>query len=313
MAEERSRLRGDILIGGFARHVPTDSTSRTNFELIQKWLTDCTEGHDLCQRRHQYISSPPKRLIYIGDHCDDTIRLIDTASILQNGNIPAYTSLSHCWGHSNHLTTTKESLNTRKLNILWDTLSLTFQDAVVVTREIQIQYIWIDSLCIIQDDLQDWVDEAANMASVYEGATLVLAATSAANGDTGFLSTKREPYLQVQGESYDNIPYKFFARKTRPHDIFNAKIVDHDVVDNETIVRDYPLFSRAWCYQERLLATRILHFTKYEIIFECLSGINCECGRLQGFDYDNVQDLRRIAKLGAQIIPDLIKRRHRKV
>lgn len=86
--------------------------------------------------------------------------------------------------------------------IPWDKLPSTFQDAITVTRRLGIAYIWIDSLCIVQDDAQDWEREAAKMALIFESAYLTIAATAAPNGTVCvplknfFLSTLLCPRLR---------------------------------------------------------------------------------------------------------------------
>ena len=90
------------------------------------------------------------------------VRLYETEQELAH-----YTTLSHCWGKKHIVTTTKATLEQRKLEVPWLLLSRTFQDAITITRELGIRYIWIDSLCIIQDDKEDWERVSAKMAEIY--------------------------------------------------------------------------------------------------------------------------------------------------
>lgn len=69
-----------------------------------------------------------------------------------------------------------------QIRIPWAELPNTFQDAITVTRMLGLKYIWIDSLCIVQDDAQDWEREAAKMAIIFEAAYVTIAATAASNG-----------------------------------------------------------------------------------------------------------------------------------
>jgi hypothetical protein len=82
-----------------------------------------------------------------------------------------------------HMQTTMDTLNDRKRSIPLSSLNQTFKDAINVTRSLGLQFLWIDSLCIIQDSPSDWTRESAKMCSVYSNAISNIAATSAVNGD----------------------------------------------------------------------------------------------------------------------------------
>ena len=88
-----------------------------------------------------------------------------------------YLCLSHCWGGVTQFTTTLATVQDHKSEILWIDLPPLFQDAVTIVRKLGYRYLWIDSLCIIQDDLADWDCESARMWSIYQGAELTIAAT----------------------------------------------------------------------------------------------------------------------------------------
>ncbi|PVH72003.1 HET-domain-containing protein, partial [Cadophora sp. DSE1049] len=203
----------------------------------QSWIQECMKNHTKCQTED--VPMLPKRVIDIGTSHDDTIKLHET-----NEQRGYYVALSHQWGKTSLLTTRTTTLNTRKSQIPWPSLSQTFQDSITLTRLLGIRYLWIDSLCIIQDDPVDWEIESAKMADVYEKSYV----TISANTSTGILL----------GPS--------ITRKYQSQQLETVEM-------NGTAV---PL--RAWCFQERFLATRILHFTDSEVVFECLSGCDCECG-----------------------------------
>jgi hypothetical protein len=76
-------------------------------------------------------------------------------------------------------------MESHRRGIAWSEVSKYFRDAIAITRKLGIRYLWIDSLCIIQDDREDQELEAIKMGSVYGNAYLVLAATAAADGDVG--------------------------------------------------------------------------------------------------------------------------------
>jgi hypothetical protein len=110
---------------------------------ILNWIVTCDEGHADCL----HISSTrPKRLLDVGDSQDSPIRLVIDPTT------DKYVALSHCWGNHRRCVTTKENLPARVEGIAWLDLPQTFRDAITVTRAIGVQYLWIDFLCIIQDD-----------------------------------------------------------------------------------------------------------------------------------------------------------------
>lgn len=303
MSEDEPEHLGYPVLGGRARHIPRDPSTPSCFNLVPQWLQTCLESHEACRQATALGAPLPKRVVAVGNDTNTDIRLIETDLMIPNSATapPGYIALSHCWGKSVHLTTTTSTLTQRKSNIPFADLPPTFGDAVLLTRRLGFEYLWIDSLCIIQDDAQDWVNESAKMASIYQGAQLVLAATSSVDGDGGCLFP-RDAYLEVEGTSHDGTPFRFFGRKKRDHAVFNAQrhnTQDLNVKDlSDEKYGEYPLLTRAWCFQERLLATRMLHFTAGEIIFDCLEGIECECGRLTKFTGDMLRRSRQIARLG---------------
>ena len=78
-----------------------------------------------------------------------------------------YAALSHCWGKVRPLTTTSTNLNQHLISIPLSSMPEMFQDAVIASRELGIRYLWIDSLCIIQDSVEDWELECSKMGRVY--------------------------------------------------------------------------------------------------------------------------------------------------
>jgi hypothetical protein len=81
-------------------------------------------------------------------------------------------ALSHCWGSAQTFVTTKSTLAARKSGINFGDLPKTFQDAIVVTRMLGVQYLCIDSLCILQGDVEDWEREGSRMADIYQNSYL---------------------------------------------------------------------------------------------------------------------------------------------
>jgi len=179
-----------------------------------------------------------------------------------------YVALSHTWGVKEERVKAMpllltQNLSAQQLNIPWHELTQTFQDAIMIARNIGIPYVWIDSLCIVQDDHEDWAREASRMAAVYKHAYLVIAATSSKNGDDGC--------LRARGPSHDVV------------DSANGSFHVQRQINHRSLVEwqaegiDMPLLGRAWCFQERLLASRVLHYTEREMMWECQEELWCEC------------------------------------
>ncbi|GKU18943.1 unnamed protein product [Fusarium langsethiae] len=306
---ERPDWSLDAEFGGHANHIEPDPTSNSSFDRARSWIKACKENHTICHEAESASTSKlPKRVVDIGPETNDGIHIFTHDDSKQQIS-ERYIALSHCWGKTQHLKSTTDTLEQWKKNIPFDRFAKTFQDAIVISRELGIRYIWIDSLCIVQDDTKDWEIEAAKMASIYNGAELVLSATGSVDGSGGCLFP-RESYVMVSGTFPDGKPFEVYGRKVAQHAAFGWN-TDRNVAKGSsnpligTIVLDilnHPLLTRAWCFQERLLATRILHYTKSEMIFDCLSSMDCECGALEKHEDDPLVPARRIIKTGHKFI-----------
>ena len=144
-------------------------------------------------------------------------------------------------------------------------LPQTLQDALFATQKLGLEYIWIDSICILQDDRDDWAKEAATMADVYSNGYVVISATAAKASTQGFLWPRKSP-LSISCTSPSGSQFDVQARRNDTH---WCNLNRHN--------NEYPLFSRAWCMQERHLARRIVHFLPGEVRFECRTHDTCEC------------------------------------
>lgn len=126
-----------------AARIPKDSNSMECLGLARSWLNDCLLHHQRC--RMSEIPKLPRRVI---DVEGDQLRLV----VPQDGTRGYWLSLSHCWGQTNTFKTTLKTLKPHMHGIEWEALPKTFKDAVTVTRALEVRYLWIDSLCIVQDD-----------------------------------------------------------------------------------------------------------------------------------------------------------------
>lgn len=152
-------------------------------------MTECKQNHQLCSTSSYAM---PMRLLYLGS--EDNVRLIN----IEEKSTKEYTALSYCWGGDQPFRTTKSSLSAWVKGQAVDILPRTIQDAITVAIKPGIQYIWIDSLCIVQDETHDVTQEVIRMGDIYRGATLVISAARAKHSDEGFLVTRDlEDYGQI--------------------------------------------------------------------------------------------------------------------
>ncbi|CZR66419.1 uncharacterized protein PAC_16320 [Phialocephala subalpina] len=224
------------------------------------WLYECERKHTFCKRRGGNFKLP-SRLLEIQP---GSIRL---RAVFDNRSNTKYATLSHCWGPSGvNFKLTKASLANFQDNIRQDFLPKTFQDAILITRILGIQYLWIDSLCIIQDDPEDWLKESVTMSEVYGNSYVNIAASWAENSNGGcfYSHDAKVKRLQVNAK----------VRKDEKVYFQTLEVVPTDMV-RKSISRSV-LASRGWVLQERLLSPRTLHFTDSQLFWECDTQLACE-------------------------------------
>jgi hypothetical protein len=173
---------------------------------------------------------------------------------------PPYLTLSHCWGNIQLFKLKKDNIDRLFDRIPTEELCKTFLDTMVVARAFGIKYIWIDSLCIIQDDEDDWRRESALMSDVYGYSTVNIAATHARDGSAG-LFVDRDLFTTT----------RHFTQTTNKE---TYELIDNGLYDR--CVTYSPLASRGWVFQERFLARRTIHFTAEQIFCECREHTSCE-------------------------------------
>ncbi|KAL8992586.1 MAG: hypothetical protein Q9169_006984 [Polycauliona sp. 2 TL-2023] len=160
------------------------------------WLRTCIQQHTNCDRPLIGTSEEmlPSRLVYVGA-CEK-----DAPRLCLRENLPAalrYATLSHCWGViPDKVVLTQNIFEAWQRMIPDEALMPTFKDAIKVTRSLGMQYLWIDSICIIQDSQSDWLHESSQMSNVYKYAHCNIAATAADSDLSGMFST-RDPMLDL--------------------------------------------------------------------------------------------------------------------
>ena len=245
----------------------TEYLAPTRFALLRAWLRWCDESHDCNEHHVAFNTELPTRLLYVGDlnnldYNPDVLRL-DYATQIDGRK---YIALSHCWGElpiedKEQFCTTQNNIVQRRRGFSIFDLPKTFQDAVKVTRELRVPYLWIDSLCIIQyeDSQEDWKHESGRMKKVFSLAYCTIAATSAAHSKAGFLERNvSADYILTQDAS----GRRFY--------------ICTSIDDFNNDVEEAQLNTRAWVMQERVLSRRTIHFSNNQIYWECGEGVYCE-------------------------------------
>lgn len=155
-------------------------------------------------------------------------------------------------------------------------LPRTFQDAIKVCRHLEIRYIWIDSLCIVQDDIYDWERESKLMSEIYSRAACNIAADDNTSSDDGLFRTRPTqttiPLLYISPDKWKPAAYRRWGRAGIPAGC--SFLIEFSQWDD--LIDKAPLNQRAWVFQERILAPRVLHFTKDQLLWECGSLIASE-------------------------------------
>ena len=242
-----------------------------HLEVIRNWLRDCDEKHctSSCKAAQrggeQGTDAPahlPTRLIDVGTGDDDTVYLRETNSQgFVSQDTEGWLALSHQWGPKPHFSTRTDNIDEHLAGIKLASLPATFKDAVLVTRALGRRYLWIDSICIIQEGIKaDFEQEGKRMEDVYSGAYCVIAATSSTGHSSGFLKPRKRDWVALRRETKSEAPFYVCQR------IDNFK--EH--------VLDGALNRRGWVLQEHALARRTIFFAEHQTYWECGNGVRCE-------------------------------------
>jgi hypothetical protein len=219
------------------------------------WLENCLGNHKTCNESRE-DGWYPARLLDLTGH---EPRLL--ISEIEKPDGP-YATLSHCWGPDpKFLQLTADNLESFCSKVSFTSLPKTFQEAIKTTKWLNLKYLWIDSLCILQSgkgSLEDWRKHAVAMRAVYSNCVLNIAASRARCAEDGCF-TARDPLL-VQ-------PCEVQWHEFRDEGMRRFQVIDTNFCFER--LSQTPLAERAWVLQERLLAPRILHFARQQLFWEC--------------------------------------------
>jgi hypothetical protein len=251
-----------------------DLASEGSLSFVRDKLKECIDHHSSCQIPADNMAYMPKRVLDLGVvgnenrevHSRSPVRLIESIDLIGDRT---YACLSHRWDSSGRTIITEQATYEKhRTNLRFEDLDLAYQETVYIMRELDIRYLWIDSLCIIQDSTEDWEAESKTMSKVYNRSIFTIARQC--DSDTS---------LRCLPDPSHRVSHPFISPP-----IYARPIIRHMWEE----VGDFPLSERGWVYQERLLSPRTIHFSDQEISWECYELSTCQCGiKVKYGDYYN--------------------------
>lgn len=254
---EDSRYSSRLVTGG--------TFDETAFATVSQWLAICRTEHESCSRMPTFV---PTRLLYIGTGDKNVIQLRENL----HGHIK-YGTLSYRWGSDNFKTQLEVKNHVQRLaeGIGLAGLPQLFRDVIYVFHRLGVAYLWIDSMCIIQDSTKDWQKEANLMADVYSNAEFTISATWCQNSGQSLFNSARAA-ADLEQEIGCNHGRQMAIRYCFPHP---SNTIRHANPNDEA---EFPLNLRGWVYQEQYLSRRTISFTRHEISWSCQDSLACQCG-----------------------------------
>ncbi|KAJ2903206.1 uncharacterized protein MKZ38_010242 [Zalerion maritima] len=246
-----------------ARPFVQDPSGEETLTFLKERLQNCLENHEECCERPEGLRPPP-RLLEIPDDLENQpiqLKVIDEGDAEED---ISYVALSYRWGGEQPMKTTSENLEERvESGLPLSSLPRTFQDAITLTSNLGLKYLWIDSMCMVSDNIPDIEKHYANISHIYQGATMVLSASRAANVSDGFLKPRTAP-------TWHKSVFRF------PFHALDGTIGSVLAIGNlertsgVLATPEEPVASRAWCLQEYLLSQRFLSVGQRTTMFKCL-------------------------------------------
>lgn len=270
--------------------------------MIKKWLKDCRyrESMELCRapstatvlanhvgcldligesRTLQQNPKLPTRLIAVSAN-ESLVKaqLVEPYNDLDESerHLIKYVALSYCWGHEPVVRLTVESLNHFKTALPMYKLPETIVDAIEMCQACGYHYIWVDSLCILQDDDLDWEREARAMADVYQNADITFAILGQRSSHTGISNSFHVdnllhiPWFDCDSSGWTQNGY-VVVNIALPLERSPQGVV-YTALQQEK--RESLWSTRAWTYQEDVLSRRVVYFGNHQIYWDC-RAISC--------------------------------------
>ncbi|KAL7897971.1 heterokaryon incompatibility domain-containing protein [Trichoderma sp. TUCIM 5745] len=252
---------------------PRDVLQSTTSTFLRQAIERCDAHHGECKLGRD-PSFLPTRLVDVRD--ENAVRLIESFTILggdddSSSSTPKYAALSYCWGPRTHadqqLMTTDSNILEHLIDIPMKDMPALLKDAIYATRELGIPFIWIDCLCIIQKNLQDWEKEASSMHKVYGSAYITLCPTLSKSCTNGFLFRDAPSIV---------LPYR--SSKGKPAGMYKVRYTRSWIWKMYFVVPGHPFpqdlisgswVRRGWTFQEAALSSRMVLFGASATHFHC--------------------------------------------
>lgn len=237
-------------------------------------MNECISNHSWCMNKISTTRFVPTRLLDIGGCKTTSARLIESnkKTLVRHWKTQLrYATLSYCWGGSLSMTTTKANKREHETTgIDIRNMPATFQDAIYVVKKLGIRYIWIDALCIVQDDHEDWEAESVAMCDVFAHSKVTICAAKCSSPEEHFLLRPTDDLLSLH-----------FRSTLRPHisGQYSIRLEPRHVSPASQDLENSAWISRAWVWQEQITSTRQLVFGNKTLQFRCPRGTLFEDGR----------------------------------
>jgi hypothetical protein len=247
---------------GMGTHSIDSSGSPEAMELVSTWSEQCLKYHPECTRRNG-CHTLPTRVIDVGPRFPASGTLQYPRLIVSNGQRAPYACLSYRWSPAiQQYRTIRDNFREHLEHIPADRLPRTLQDSIELVRYIGIRYLWIDCLCIIQDDDSDWQRECDQMAGIFENSFITISALQAHDSRSGLFHIREKSWKQ------------YF--RTRDGTILGLRD-RHEDLENDVVAST--MQSRGWILQEKILSPAIAHFGMRQMHWECLNSTTSEVWR----------------------------------
>ncbi|BAE65041.1 heterokaryon incompatibility protein-domain-containing protein [Aspergillus flavus] len=248
--------------------VSKDSGSSAAFNRARQWLSHCVQHDQACQPPDTEFM--PRRLVNVGswDGSREPFLFEPTTPVI-------YACLSYCWGIDidRVMKTTTDNIHSHYQRLELAQLPAAIQDAIAVCRALKIPNLWVDSLCIIQDDKVAWLHDASTMHDVYHNSHLTIAVMEPNSCKLRFLGKQQFGDHSWQRLFCPTLP-------DLPEDTSTELLMRPGKFKPRSDTERSSLDKRGWCLQESLLPNRRLCYDGKEMIWECLCRQVCECGHV---------------------------------
>lgn len=276
-------LEDDPLDTKFEHRPSHDLLSSLHIGLINRWRQTCKTEHQSCHTA-AHSQSFPSRVLELLDSGEREngcgVRLVETHGTMRE----EYACLSYCWGNSETQTqtgeTTRANLSKKLRAITIESLPRTIIDAIYLCFQLGFRFLWVDRLCIIQDDARDWEKEASRMCDIYSRSALTITVPSCTHSSQSFLEKRQNAHqfaekygfavikcIDAKPESTSNL--WFFGGAKERASWFLQFTWDEFIF--EFSPKGNRWITRGWTFQEWMLSPRVLHIDTMTL-WDCFEG-----------------------------------------